>query len=169
MGSELAALSGSGLKLVDLEKETEPQPSCRRRYHCWLSRPLPMPRPKGFELKRLLVHKDLGEEVTQGDSIVLDIMKFRTTVIRDVQISSALIPLYGAPLRPSLRKHFVKAAVEVAFGWMQTLFPLKSAKILLPELDITKDEQVFAKLKEKLTSDFYVKDYVTCEALFLYD
>ena len=80
MGSELAALSGSGLKLVDLEKETEPQPSCRRRYHCWLSRPLPMPRPKGFELKRLLVHKDLGEEVTQGDSIVLDIMKFLTTV-----------------------------------------------------------------------------------------
>ena len=84
------------------------------------------------------MHKDLGEEATRGANIVLDIMKFLTTVIGDVQISSALIPLYGAPLCPSLRKHFVKAAVEVAYGWMQMELPLKSAKILLPELDIHK-------------------------------
>lgn len=167
--SALAALNRSGFVLADLEKETKPQPSYRRHYHCWLSKPLPKPRPKGFEFKRLLVYEDPGEELTRDDNIVLDIMKCLTTVIGgDVQISSALIPLSGALLSPSLRKHFVKAAVEVTYGWMQMGLPLKSAKILLPEGDIGKDEAVFSKLKDKLTKDFQMKEEINYEVFFSY-
>nr|APP89574.1 mitogen-activated protein kinase kinase kinase 1 [Neoporphyra haitanensis] len=148
--SALAALNRSGLSLAQLEKETKPQPSYRRHYHCWLSRPLPKPRPRGFEFKRLLVYEDPGEELTRDDNIVLDIMKCLTTVLGgDVQISSVLLPLSGALLSPSLRKHFVKAAVDVSVGWMQMGLPLKTVKILLPETDITKDIETFAKVKSK--------------------
>jgi len=152
--SALATLNRHGLSLAQLEKETKPQPSYRRHYHCWLSRPIPRPRPRGFEYKRLLVYEDPGEELTRDDNIVLDIMKCLTTVIGgDVQISSVMIPLMGALLSPSLRKHFVKAAVEVAYGWMQMGLPLKTVRILLPIADISKDVAVFKSVREKLMGE----------------
>lgn len=149
--SSLAALNRSGISLAQLEKESKPQPSYRRHYHCWLSRPLSRPRPLGFEYKRLLVYEDPGEELTRDDNIVLDIVKCLTTVIGgDVQIQSVLIPLSGALLSPSLRKHFVKATVEVAFAWMRMGLPLRTVKILLPDTDITKDIETFRKAKDAL-------------------
>lgn len=149
--SSLAALNRSGISLADLEKDSKPQPSYRRHYHCWLSRPIPKPRPLGFEYKRLLVYEDPGEELTRDDNIVLDIVKCLTTVIGgDVQISSVLIPLSGALLSPSLRKHFVKAAVEVAYAWMRMGLPLRTVKILLPDTDISKDIEAFRKAREAL-------------------
>lgn len=85
--SALAALNRCGISLEELEKETKPQPSYRRHYHCWLSRPIPKPRPEGFEYKRLLVYEDPGEELTRDDNIVLDVIKCLTTVIGgDIQI-----------------------------------------------------------------------------------
>eukprot|EP00737_Agarophyton_chilense_P000772 gb/GEZJ01000855.1/.p1 GENE.gb/GEZJ01000855.1/~~gb/GEZJ01000855.1/.p1 ORF type:complete len:861 (+),score=119.39 gb/GEZJ01000855.1/:511-3093(+) len=150
--SSLAALNRSGISLASLERESKIEPSYRRHYHCWLSRPLPRPRPLGFEYKRLLVYEDPGEELTRDDSIILDIVKCLTTVIGgDVQIQSVLIPLSGALLSPSLRKHFVQAAVEVAYAWMHMGLPLRTVKILLPETDITKDIEMFRRTKESLT------------------
>lgn len=144
--SSLAALNRSGISLAAMERESKPQPSYRRHYHCWLSQPIPRPRPKGFEYKRLLVYEDPGEELTKDDNIVLDIVKCLTTVIGgDVQINSVLIPLSGALLSPSLRKHFVKAAVEVSYAWMRMGLPLRVVKILLPECDITKDIEMFRR------------------------
>ena len=149
--SSLAALNRSGISLPHLEKESKPQPSYRRHYHCWLSRPLSRPRPVGFEYKRLLVYEDPGEELTRDDNIVLDIVKCLTTVIGgDVQIQSVLIPLSGALLSPSLRKHFVKVAVEVSYAWMRMGLPLRTVKILLPDQDITKDIETFRKTKGSL-------------------
>ncbi|PXF41155.1 Serine/threonine-protein kinase EDR1 [Gracilariopsis chorda] len=150
--SSLAALNRSGISLASLERESKIEPSYRRHYHCWLSRTLPRPRPAGFEYKRLLVYEDPGEELTRDDSIILDIVKCLTTVIGgDVQIQSVLIPLSGALLSPSLRKHFVKAAVEVAYAWMHMGLPLRTVKILLPDTDITKDIEMFRKTKDALT------------------
>lgn len=170
--SALAALNRSGYSLPQLEKETKPQPSYRRHYHCWLSRPLPKPRPTGFEFKRLLVYEDPGEELTRDDNIVLDIMKCLTTVIGgDVQIQSVLIPLSGALLSPSLRKHFVKATVEVAFSWLQMGLPVREVKILLPaDADITKDIETFEKMKVKLTQtkDFQIRQSINYDVFFSY-
>ena len=149
--SGLAALNRSGISLADLEKECKPQPSYRRHYHCWLSQQMPRPRPPGFEYKRLLVYEDPGEELTRDDHIVLDIVKCLTTVIGgDVQIKSVLIPLSGALLSPSLRKHFVKAAVEVAYAWMRIGLPLRTVKILLPDTDISKDIETFRNTRDQL-------------------
>lgn len=149
--SSLAALNRSGISLAQLERESRPEPSYRRHYHCWLSGKVPSPRPTGFEYKRLLVYEDPGEELTRDDNIVLDIMKCLTTVIGgDVQIRSVLLPLSGALLSPSLRKHFVKAAVEVSYAWMRMGLPLRTVKILLPETDITKDIETFQKTRAKL-------------------
>lgn len=149
--SSLAALNRSGISLAHLEKESRPEPSYRRHYHCWLSGPVPKPRPAGFEYKRLLVYEDPGEELTRDDNIVLDIMKCLTTVIGgDVQIRSVLLPLSGALLSPSLRKHFVKAALEVSYAWMRMGLPLRTVKILLPDTDITKDIETFQKTRAKL-------------------
>ncbi|KAA8492913.1 Serine/threonine-protein kinase EDR1 [Porphyridium purpureum] len=151
--SALAALNRGGVSLAQLEKESKPQPSYRRHYHCWLSRQIPKPRPVGFEYKRLLVYEDPGEELTRDDNIVLDIMKCLTTVIGgDVQITSVMLPLSGALLSASLRKHFVKAAAEVCFAWMTMGLPLRNVRILLPETDIGKDIVVFQEVKEKLLS-----------------
>ncbi len=151
--SSLAALNRSGISLADLEKESKPQPSYRRHYHCWLSGPLPKPRPLGFEYKRLLIYEDPGEELTRDDNIVLDIVKCLTTVIGgDVQIQSVMIPLSGALLSPALRKHFVKAVVEVGFAWMRMGLPLRTVKILLPDGDITKDVETFRKTRDKLVA-----------------
>lgn len=148
--SSLAALNRSGISLANLEKESKPQPSYRRHYHCWLSRPV-HPRPVGFEYKRLLVYEDPGEELTRDDNIVLDIVKCLTTVIGgEVDIKSVLIPLSGALLSPSLRKHFVKAAVEVSYAWMLMGLPLRTVKILLPDTDITKDIETFRKTRDSL-------------------
>lgn len=170
--SALAALNRSGLSLAQLEKETKPQPSYRRHYHCWLSRPLPKPRPAGFEFKRLLVYEDPGEELTRDDNIVLDIMKCLTTVIGgDVQISSVLIPLSGALLSPALRKHFVKASVEVTASWMQMGLPVKEVKILLPnDSDITKDTETFEKMKMKMaaTTELQIHQSVNYDVFFSY-
>lgn len=170
--SALAALNRSGFSLPDLEKETKPQPSYRRHYHCWLSRPLPKPRPTGFEFKRLLVYEDPGEELTRDDNIVLDIMKCLTTVIGgDVQISSVLIPLSGALLSPALRKHFVKASVEVTASWMQMGLPVKEVKILLPaDADITKDRDTFEKMKMKLTTtkEYQIRQTINYDVFFSY-
>lgn len=170
--SALAALNRSGYSLADLEKETKPQPSYRRHYHCWLSRPLPKPRPSGFEFKRLLVYEDPGEELTRDDNIVLDIMKCLTTVIGgDVQISSVLIPLSGALLSPALRKHFVKASVEVTASWMQMGLPVKEVKILLPaDADITKDKETFEKMKMKLTTttEYQIRQTISYDVFFSY-
>lgn len=149
--SSLAALNRAKISLPALEKDSKPQPSYRRHYHCWLSRPIPRPRPLGFEYKRLLVYEDPGEELTRDDNIVLDIVKCLTTVIGgDVKIESVLIPLSGALLSPSLRKHFVKAAVEVSYAWMRMGLPLRTVKILLPDTDITKDIETFRKTRENL-------------------
>lgn len=149
--SSLAALNRSGISLPALEKESRPQPSYRRHYHCWLSRPISRPRPLGFEYKRLLVYEDPGEELTRDDNIVLDIVKCLTTVIGgDVQIQSVLIPLSGALLSPSLRKHFVKATVEVSYAWMRMGLPLRVVKILLPGTDISKDIEIFRKTRDNL-------------------
>lgn len=149
--SSLAALNRCGISLRDMERASRPEPSYRRHYHCWLSRPIPKPRPVGFEYKRLLVYEDPGEELTRDDKIVLHIMKCLTTVIGgDVQISSVLLPLSGALLSPSLRKHFVKAAVEVSYAWMRMGLPLRTVKILLPDTDITKDIETFRKTRAKL-------------------
>ncbi|OSX74442.1 hypothetical protein BU14_0289s0021 [Porphyra umbilicalis] len=150
--SALAALNRSGISLEQLERESKPQASYRRHYHCWLSRKLQRAqRPAGFEYKRLLVYEDPGDELTRDDNIVLDIMKCLTTVIGgDVQISSVLIPLSGALLSPSRRKHFVQAAVEVSFAWMQMGLPLKTVKILLPDTDITKDVEMFTRARLRL-------------------
>lgn len=169
--SALAALNRAGYSLAQLEKETKPQPSYRRHYHCWLSRPLPKPRPPGLEFKRLLVYEDPGEELTRDDNIVLDIMKCLTTVIGgDVQIQSVLIPLSGALLSPSLRKHFVKAAVEVAYSWLQMGLPVREVKILLPETDITKDLETFEKAKVKLTQtkEFQIQQSINYDVFFSY-
>lgn len=170
--SALAALNRSGFSLPDLEKETKPQPSYRRHYHCWLSRPLPKPRPTGFEFKRLLVYEDPGEELTRDDNIVLDILKCLTTVIGgDVQISSVLIPLSGALLSPALRKHFVKASVEVTASWMQMGLPVKEVKILLPaDADISKDRETFEKMKMKLTTTtkYQIRQTINYDVFFSY-
>eukprot|EP00178_Gracilaria_changii_P020777 TRINITY_DN606_c2_g1_i1.p2 TRINITY_DN606_c2_g1~~TRINITY_DN606_c2_g1_i1.p2 ORF type:complete len:825 (+),score=110.20 TRINITY_DN606_c2_g1_i1:747-3221(+) len=169
--SALAALNRAGYSLADLEKETKPQPSYRRHYHCWLSRPLPKPRPTGLEFKRLLVYEDPGEELTRDDNIVLDIMKCLTTVIGgDVQIQSVLIPLSGALLSPSLRKHFVKAAVEVAHSWLQMGLPVREVKILLPDTDITKDIETFEKVKMKMmdTKEFQIHQNINYDVFFSY-
>jgi TIR domain/Protein tyrosine and serine/threonine kinase len=170
--SALAALNRSGLSLHELERETKPQPSYRRHYHCWLSRPLPKPRPKGFEFKRLLVYEDPGEELTRDDNIVLDIMKCLTTVIGgDVQISSVMIPLSGALLSPALRKHFVKASVEVTASWMQMGLPVKEVKILLPaDADISKDIETFEKMKTKLTTttEYQIRKTFNHDVFFSY-
>lgn len=170
--SALAALNRSGISLPELEKETKPQPSYRRHYHCWLSRPLPKPRPSGFEFKRLLVYEDPGEELTRDDNIVLDIMKCLTTVIGgDVQISSVMIPLSGALLSPALRKHFVKASVEVTASWMQMGLPVKEVKILLPaDSDISKDKETFEKMKMKLTTttEYEIRQAINYDVFFSY-
>lgn len=169
--SALAALNRAGLSLAELEKETKPQPSYRRHYHCWLSRPLPKPRPPGLEFKRLLVYEDPGEELTRDDNIVLDIMKCLTTVIGgDVQIQSVLIPLSGALLSPSLRKHFVIAATEVAYSWLQMGLPVREVKILLPDTDITKDKEIFEKGKKKLTQtkEFEIQQSINYDVFFSY-
>lgn len=169
--SALAALNRAGYSLAQLEKETKPQPSYRRHYHCWLSRPLPKPRPPGLEFKRLLVYEDPGEELTRDDNIVLDIMKCLTTVIGgDVQIQSVLIPLSGALLSPSLRKHFVKAAIEVAYSWLQMGLPVREVKILLPDTDITKDLETFEKMKVKLTQtkEFQIQQNINYDVFFSY-
>jgi Protein tyrosine and serine/threonine kinase/TIR domain len=169
--SALAALNRSGFNLGELEKETKPQPSYRRHYHCWLSRPL-LKRPAGFEFKRLLVYEDPGEELTRDDNIVLDIMKCLTTVIGgDVQISSVLIPLSGALLSPALRKHFVKASVEVTASWMQMGLPVKEVKILLPaDADISKDVETFEKMKLKLTTttEYQIRQTINYDVFFSY-
>lgn len=169
--SALAALNRAGYSLPQLEKDTKPQPSYRRHYHCWLSRPLPKPRPPGLEFKRLLVYEDPGEELTRDDNIVLDIMKCLTTVIGgDVQIQSVLIPLSGALLSPSLRKHFVKATVEVAYSWLQMGLPVREVKILLPETDITKEIETFQKAKMKLVKDkeFQNQQNISYDVFFSY-
>lgn len=172
--SSLAALNRSGISLAALEKESKIQPSYRRHYHCWLSRPLSKPRPLGFEYKRLLVYEDPGEELTRDDNIVLDIVKCLTTVIGgDVQIQSVLIPLSGALLSPSLRKHFVKAAVEVSYAWMRMGLPLRTVKILLPDTDITKDVETFkrtkdALMKQALSPQFRPAKTVTNDVYFSY-
>ncbi|CDF35240.1 Serine/threonine protein kinase [Chondrus crispus] len=169
--SALAALNRAGYSLAQLEKETKPQPSYRRHYHCWLSRPLPKPRPPGLEFKRLLVYEDPGEELTRDDNIILDIMKCLTTVIGgDVQIQSVLIPLSGALLSPSLRKHFVKAAVQVAYSWLQMGLPVREVKILLPDTDITKDLETFEKAKNKLTKprEFLIQQSINYDVFFSY-
>lgn len=169
--SALAALNRAGCSVQQLEKETKPQPSYRRHYHCWLSRPLPKPRPPGLEFKRLLVYEDPGEELTRDDNIVLDIMKCLTTVIGgDVQIQSVLLPLSGALLSPSLRKHFVKAAVQVAYSWLQMGLPVKEVKILLPETEIKKDIETFEKTKAKLleSKEFQLQDDINYDVFFSY-
>lgn len=169
--SALAALNRAGYSLAQLEKETKPQPSYRRHYHCWLSRPLPKPRPTGLEFKRLLVYEDPGEELTRDDNIVLDIMKCLTTVIGgDVQIQSVLIPLSGALLSPSLRKHFVKATIQVAYSWLQMGLPVREVKILLPETDITKDIETFQKVKVNLTQtkEFQIQQRINYDVFFSY-
>lgn len=169
--SALAALNRAGYSLAELEKETKPQPSYRRHYHCWLSRPLPKPRPPGLEFKRLLVYEDPGEELTRDDNIVLDIMKCLTTVIGgDVQIQSVLIPLSGALLSPSLRKHFVKATVKVAYSWLQMGLPVREVKILLPETDITKEIDAFQKIKINLTQtkEFQIQQSINYDVFFSY-
>lgn len=169
--SALAALNRAGYSLAELEKETKPQPSYRRHYHCWLSRQLPKPRLPGLEFKRLLVYEDPGEELTRDDNIILDIMKCLTTVIGgDVQIQSVLIPLSGALLSPSLRKHFVKAAVEVAYSWLQMGLPVREVKILLPETDITKDLETFETVKKKLTEtkEFQIQQNINYDVFFSY-
>ena len=149
--SSLAALNRSGISLAEMEKASKPVPSYRRHYHCWLSNNIPKPRPVGFEYKRLLVYEDPGEELTRDDNMVLDIVKCLTTVIGgNVQISSVMIPLSGALLSPSLRKHLVKATLEVAYSWIEMGLPLKTVKILLPNDDITKDIETFKTTKEKL-------------------
>lgn len=151
--SSMAALNRCGISLANLEKESKPQPSYRRHYHCWLSGPLPRPRPAGFEYKRLLVYEDPGEELTHDDNMVLDIVKCLTTVIGgDVQIQSVMVPLSGALLSPALRKHFVKAVVEVGYAWMRMGLPLRTVKILLPDGDISKDIETFRKVRDKLTA-----------------
>lgn len=169
--SALAALNRAGCSLPQLEKETKPQPSYRRHYHCWLSRPIPKPRPPGLEYKRLLVYEDPGEELTRDDTIVLDIMKCISTVIGgDVQIQSVLIPLSGALLSPKLRKHFVKAIVEVAYTWLQMGLPVREVKILLPDTDITKDVEAFNKVKVKLTqtSEYQIEQTINYDVFFSY-
>lgn len=169
--SALAALNRGGISLLELEKQTKPQPSYRRHYHCWLSRPLTRPRPLGLEYKRLLVYEDPGESLTRDDTIILDIMKCLTTVIGgDVQIQSVLIPLSGALLSPSLRKHFVKATVEVAYLWLQMGLPVREVKILLPDTDIAKDIEAFDKLKKKLTQakEFDFQQSITHDVFFSY-
>jgi len=149
--SALAGLNRCGISLEQLEKETKPQPSYRKHYHCWLSRQISRPRPPGFEYKRLLVYEDPGEELTQDDNIVLDIMNCMTTVIGgDIQIASVMLPLSGALLSPSLRKHFVQAAIKVTYAWMMMGLPLRIVKILLPDSDISRDIEVFQHTKEKL-------------------
>lgn len=169
--SALAVLNRAGISLLELEKETKPQPSYRRHYHCWLSRPLSRPRPVGLEFKRLLVYEDPGEALTRDDTIVLDIMKCLTTVIGgDVQIQSVLIPLSGALLSPSLRKHFVKATVEVAYFWMQMGLPVREVKILLPETDISKEIDAFENVKNKLNEgkEFDVQQCINHDVFFSY-
>ncbi len=169
--SALAALNRSGYSLAQLEQETKPQPSYRRHYHCWLSRPLPKPRPTGFEFKRLLVYEDPGEELTRDDNIVLDIMKCLTTVIGgDVQIQSVMIPLSGALLSPSLRAHLVKACAEVSYTWLQMGLPIRDVRILLPPVDITKEAEGFAKMKAKFTNTdkYEIKQSVTYDVFFSY-
>ncbi len=169
--SALAALNRSGYSLAQLENETKPQPSYRRHYHCWLSRPLPKPRPTGFEFKRLLVYEDPGEELTRDDNIVLDIMKCLTTVIGgDVQIQSVLIPLSGALLSPSLRNHLVRAAVEVSYSWLQMGLPVRQVRILLPNTDITKEKEGFQKMKIKLTEkkEFEIQHSINYDVFFSY-
>ena len=169
--SALAALNRAGYSLAELEKETKPQPSYRRHYHCWLSRPLPKPRPPGLEFKRLLVYEDPGEELTRDDNIVLDVMKCLTTVIGgDVQIQSVLIPLSGALLSPSLRNHFVKATVEVAYSWLQMGLPVREVKILLPDIDIKKNVETFNKMKVKLTQsrEFNIQQNINYDVFFSY-
>lgn len=65
--------------------------------------------------------------------------------------SSVMLPLSGALLSPSLRKHFVKVTTEVCYHWMQMGLPLTNVRILLPNDDnITKDMEIFAGMKEKL-------------------
>lgn len=150
--SSMAALNRCGISLAELEKESKPQPSYRRHYHCWLSKQLQKPH-LGFEYKRLLVYEDPGEELTHDDNMVLDIVKCLTTVIGgDVQIQSVMVPLSGALLSPALRKHFVKAVVEVSHAWMRMGLPLRTVKILLPEGDITKDTETFKKTRDKLNA-----------------
>lgn len=169
--SALAALNRAGISISELERETKPQPSYRRHYHCWLSQLLPRPHPVGIEFKRLLVYEDPGEVLTSDDTIVLDIMKCLTTVIGgDVQIQSVLIPLSGALLSPSLRKHFVKATVEVAYFWMQMGLPVREVKILLPETDISKDIEAFEKVKQKLATskDFDNEETISYDVFFSY-
>lgn len=169
--SALAALNRAGCSVQQLEKETKPQPSYRRHYHCWLSRPLPKPRPPGLEFKRLLVYEDPGEELTRDDNIVLDIMKCLTTVIGgDVQIQSVLIPLSGALLSPSLRKHFVKAAVQVAYSWLQMGLPVREVKILLPATEIKKDIETFENTKRKLieSKELQIQQDINYDVFFSY-
>lgn len=169
--SALAALNRSGYSLAQLETETKPQPSYRRHYHCWLSRPLPKPRPTGFEFKRLLVYEDPGEELTRDDNIVLDIMKCLTTVIGgDVQIQSVIIPLSGALLSPSLRTHLVRACVEVSYAWLQMGLPIRQVRILLPETDISKEAEAFRTMKKKVTEnkEFQLTQSVKYDVFFSY-
>lgn len=169
--SALAALNRAGISLLELEKETKPQPSYRRHYHCWLSQPLPRPRPDGLEFKRLLVYEDPGEALTRDDTIVLDIMKCLTTVIGgDVQIQSVLIPLSGALLSPSLRKHFVKATVEVAYFWLQMGLPVREVKIMLPDTDISKEIDAFDQVKQMLTQrkEFGIQQNINYDVFFSY-
>mmetsp|Transcript_7424 Transcript_7424/g.22595 ORF Transcript_7424/g.22595 Transcript_7424/m.22595 type:complete len:852 (+) Transcript_7424:382-2937(+) len=155
--SAMASINRVGINLEELERQTKPQPSYRRHYHCWLSRPIAKPRPKGFEYKRLLVYEDPGEELTQDDRIVLDVMKCLTTVIGgDIQIRSVMLPLSGALLSPQLRKHLIIATVQICYAWMMMGLPLKTVRILLPQIEtdkLEKDLQAFKKTKMTLTEE----------------
>uniref|UniRef100_A0A7S3A689 Protein kinase domain-containing protein n=2 Tax=Rhodosorus marinus TaxID=101924 RepID=A0A7S3A689_9RHOD len=181
--SALAALNRSGISLVQLEKQTNPNPSYRRHYHCWLSKSLPKPRPDGFEYDRLLVYEDPGKELESDDNIALDIMQCLATVIGgEVEINSVMLPLMGGLLSHSLRKHFVRAAVEITYAWMMMGLPIRKIRILLPyDTDVSKDLETFRKLKDSLGKqdlpskkkyDVYVsyaqEDAADAEALMFY-
>jgi len=168
--SGLAALNRTGLKLEELEKDSKPNPSYRRHYHCWLSRPL-RNRPAGFEYKRVMVYEDPGGELTRDDHFLLDIMKCLTTVLGgDAHVSTVLIPLSGALLSPHLRNHFVKAVTQISIGYLQMGLPITNVKILLAPGEIDKEMETFRKIKEKVekTSEMVIKVDIQYDVFFSY-
>eukprot|EP00188_Purpureofilum_apyrenoidigerum_P001864 Plantae.Rhodophyta-Purpureofilum_apyrenoidigerum.ctg20772.p1 GENE.Plantae.Rhodophyta-Purpureofilum_apyrenoidigerum.ctg20772~~Plantae.Rhodophyta-Purpureofilum_apyrenoidigerum.ctg20772.p1 ORF type:complete len:842 (-),score=151.41 Plantae.Rhodophyta-Purpureofilum_apyrenoidigerum.ctg20772:243-2768(-) len=170
--SAMASINRVGINLEELERQTKPQPSYRRHYHCWLSRPIAKPRPKGFEYKRLLVYEDPGEELTQDDRIVLDVMKCLTTVIGgDIQIRSVMLPLSGALLSPQLRKHLIIATVQICYAWMMMGLPLKTVRILLPQIEtdkLGKDLSAFKHTKKTLTEESVFQVETRYDVFFSY-